>query len=141
VQGDRYEFSTSARAGKTFGAVPFDELFMLGLERDNDLPLRAHIGTHDGRKGSAPLGRNYFLWNSDFDRTIYDAGFLKIKLGPFLDSGRITDPSGFFGSGRWLWDTGAQLKLSLFSTVTVAVSYGKDLRGGHNAFYATAVRP
>ncbi len=141
AQGDRYEFSTIVHAGKTFGAVPFDELFMLGVERDNDLPLRAHIGTRDGRKGSAPLGRNYFLWNADFDRTVYDAGFLKIKLGPFLDSGRITDPSRLFGSGRWLWDTGAQLKLSLFSTVTVAVSYGKDLRGGRNAFYATTLRP
>ena len=29
---------------------------MLGLERDNDLPMRAHIGTRDGRKGSAPGG-------------------------------------------------------------------------------------
>jgi hypothetical protein len=56
-------------------------------------------------------------------------------------TGRITDPSGFFGSGGWLWDTGEQLKLSLFSAVTVAVSYGKDLRGGCNAFYATTLRP
>jgi hypothetical protein len=141
ARGDRYELSASARTGRTFGPVPFDELFMLGLERDNDLPMRAHIGTRDGRKGSSPLGRNYFLWNSDFDRTIYDAAFLKVKLGPFLDSGKITDPSGFFGSNRWLWDTGVRLKVSIFSTVTVAFSYGKDLRGGRNAFYATALGP
>jgi tetratricopeptide (TPR) repeat protein len=139
ARGDRYELSTSARTGRTFGPVPFDELFMLGLERDNDLPMGAHIGTRDGRKGSAPLGRNYFLWNSDFDRTIYDSVFLKVKLCPFLDSGKITDPSGFFGSNRWLWDAGARLSVSIFSTVTVVFSYGKDLRGSRNAFYATGL--
>jgi hypothetical protein len=136
-EGDRYELSTSLRAGRAFGSVPFDELFMLGLERDNDLPARAHIGTMEGRKGSAPLGRTYFLSNSDFDRVIYDAGVLKIKLGPFLDSGKITDPAGVFGASRWLWDTGVQVKLTLFSIATLSVSYGKDLRSGRNAFYAT----
>ncbi len=141
AEGDRYQLSTSLRTGTASGAVPFDELFMLGLERDNDLPLRAHIGTEEGRKGSAPLGRAYFLWNTELDRKIYDAGFLKIKLGPFLDSGRITDSSGVFGSRRWLWDTGVQLKVSVFSTVTVAFSYGKDLTSGRNAFYATALGP
>ena len=141
AEGDRYQLSTSVRTGTASGAVPFDELFMLGLERDNDLPLRAHIGTQDGRKGSAPLGRTYFLWNLELDRKIYDAGFFKIKLGPFLDSGRITDAAGIFGSQRWLWDTGVQLKVSVSSTVTVAFSYGKDLRSGRNAFYATALGP
>ena len=135
-QGDRYELSTSVRTGGAFGSVPFDELFMLGLERDNDLPMRAHIGTAAGKKGAAPLGRTYFLWNSDFDRMIYDAGIFKIRLGPFLDSGRITDPAGIFGTSRWLWDAGVQLKLSLASTVTLSLSYGKDLRSGRNAFYA-----
>ncbi|HET9320797.1 MAG TPA: hypothetical protein VFO27_13515, partial [Bryobacteraceae bacterium] len=141
AEGDRYQLSTSLRTGTASGSVPFDELFMLGLERDNDLPLRAHIGTEDGRKGSAPLGRTYFLWNAELDRKIYDAGFVKIKLGPFLDSGRITDSSGVFGSQRWLWDTGVQLKVSVFSTVTVALSYGKDLTSGRNAFYATVLGP
>jgi hypothetical protein len=140
-QGDRYELSTSLRAGGAFGSVPFDELFMLGLERDNDLPARAHIGTIGGKKGSAPLGRSYFLWNSDFDRVVYDAGVLKIKLGPFLDSAKITDPSGRFGASRWIWDTGMQVKVTLFSTATLSVSYGKDLRTGRNAFYATTVAP
>jgi tetratricopeptide (TPR) repeat protein len=140
-QGDRYELSAGVRTGRAFGSVPFDELFMLGLERDNDLPARAHIGTTAGRKGSAPLGRTYFLWNSDFDRVIFDAGVVKIKLGPFLDSGKIADPGGVFGASRWLWDTGVQVKLTLFSTATLSVSYGKDLRTGRNAFYATTGTP
>jgi hypothetical protein len=101
----------------------------------------SHIGTIAGRKGSAPLGRAYFLWSSDFDRVIYDAGVFKIRLGPFLDSGKITDPSGVFGTNRWLWDTGLQVKLSLLSTVTLSVSYGRDLRTGRNAFYAATARP
>jgi len=54
TEGDDYETEQQLRVGKTFGQVPFDELFILGLERDNNLPMRAHIGTRDGRKGSAP---------------------------------------------------------------------------------------
>ncbi len=56
VKGNDYETSQQLRAGHTFGQVPIDELFILGLERDNDLPLRAHIGTRDGRKGSRSAG-------------------------------------------------------------------------------------
>ena len=138
--GDRYEVNAGVRSGRIFGAVPLDELFILGLERDNDLPLGAHIGTQGGKKGSAPLGRTYLLVNSGVDRRIYANGFLKIKLGPFLDSGKITDPSGIFGVDRWLWDTGARLKLEILSSVTVAISYGKDLRSGGNSFYATTTR-
>jgi hypothetical protein len=138
-RGDRWELSTINRAGEVAGSVPFDELFILGLERDNDLPLGAHIGTHDGRKGSAPLGRRYFLSNSELDRTIYDAGFLKVRIGSFLDCGRITDPSGVFGAGHWLSDAGLRLRVSVVSTVTLAFSYGRDLRSGRNAFYAMAL--
>ena len=52
VRGDDYETSQQLYVGGTFGRPPFDELFILGLERDNDLPLRAHIGTRDGRKAA-----------------------------------------------------------------------------------------
>jgi len=132
--GDDYEMQQQIRAGKTFGTVPFDELFMLGLERDNDLPMRAHIGTHDGRKGSAPLGRNYFLVTWETDKNLYGNGIVKLKIGPFLDTGKMTDPSATLGARQWLWDTGAQVKLRVFGT-GVVLSYGKDLRSGNNAFY------
>jgi hypothetical protein len=108
---------------------------MLGLERDNDLPLRAHIGTRDGRKGSAPIGRDYFLHSWEADKNLYSNGLVAAKLGPLLDIGKITDPGTSLGSQRWLFDLGAQIKLRVFST-TVAFSYGRDLRAGHNAFYA-----
>jgi hypothetical protein len=135
-QGDDYEIQHRIRAGKTFGEVPFDELFILGLERDNDLEMRAHIGTRDGRKGSAPLGRNYLLSNLEADKNVYRNGIFTVKLGPFLDTGKITDASAALGSQKWLWDLGAQAKLRVFG-VGFAFSYGKDLRSGNNAFYVS----
>lgn len=137
--GDDFDTRASLRAGKTFGQIPFDELFMLGLERDNDLPMRAHIGTRDGRKGSAPLGRNYFLSSWETDKNIYSNGLLALKLGPFLDTGKITDPSPLLGSRQWLFDAGGQFKVRVLG-VAAAFSYGKDLRTGHNAFYVTMQR-
>ena len=136
-QGDDYETSARVQAGQTFGQPPFDELFTLGLERDNDLWLRAHIGTRKGRKGAAPLGRNYVLANWDIDKKIYENGFLDLKMGPFLDSGKIYDPSRDFGSRVWLWDAGGQLKVRILGGPSVVFYYGKDLRSGHNAFYLT----
>jgi tetratricopeptide (TPR) repeat protein len=139
AEGDDYEMQQQFRFGKTFGTVPFDELYMVGLERDNNLPLRAHIGTRDGRKGSAPLGRNYFLATWETDKNVYGNGIVNLKMGPFLDTGKITDPSATLGSHKWLWDTGAQIKLRVFGT-GVTFSYGKDLRSGNNAFYLTTPR-
>ncbi|MGH9436152.1 MAG: hypothetical protein ACRD06_09155, partial [Terriglobia bacterium] len=98
ARGDDYEMTARLRGGKTWGAPPFDDLFILGLERDNDLWLRGHIGTADGKKGSAPLGRDYALFNWDDFKTLFENGLLSLRLGPFLDSGKITDPSHDFGS-------------------------------------------
>lgn len=134
---DDYAIQEQVRVGKTFGQVPFDELFMLGLERDNDLWMRAHIGTRDGRKGSAPLGRNYFLANWEMDKNIYNNGLLGVKISPFLDSGKIPDALSSLGSKKWLWDTGIQAKFTLLG-VRVKFTYGKDLRSGSNVFYLTA---
>lgn len=138
-RGDDFETRWHLRAGETFGNIPFDELFMLGLERDNDLWMHGHIGTRDGRKGSAPLGRNYFLSNWETDKNVYSNGFLSLKLGPLLDIGKITDGSVPLGSHQWLWDAGARAKIRVLG-VGVIFSYGKDLRTGNNAFYTTVGR-
>jgi tetratricopeptide (TPR) repeat protein len=140
ASGDDYEMRARVRAGATFGRVPFDELFQLGVERDNDLWLRGHAGTSDGRKGAAPLGRRYFLTNWEVDKNVYSNGLFTVKLGPFLDTGAIADSSGLFGSQKWLWDTGAQCKVRVLGSITVVLIYGRDLRGGHNIFYGTALR-
>ncbi len=139
AKGDDYEMQAQVRAGDTFGQVPFDELFQLGIERDNDLWLRGHAGTSGGRKGAAPLGRRYVLTNWEVDKNVYANGFFTVKLGPFVDNGAIADSSGLFGSQRWLWDAGAQCKVRVLGSLTVVLSYGRDLRGGRNVFYGTVV--
>ena len=136
ASGDDYEMQGKIRMGWTLGTVPFDELYILGLERDNDLWLRAHIGTKDGRKGNAPMGRNYFLSNWEIDKNIYSNSIVTLKLGPFLDVGRVSDSPSSLGSRKWLLDAGLQAKVRALGQ-TVIFSYGKDLRTGKNAFYVS----
>ncbi len=140
AKGDDYEMNAQIQAGATAGKATLDELFELGVERDNDPWLRGHAGTFDGRKGAAPLGRRFFLANWELDKNIYQNGFFTVKLGPFLDNGAVADSSGLFGSRRWLWDTGAQCKVRVLQSLTIVVSYGRDLRGGRNVFYGTVLR-
>jgi tetratricopeptide (TPR) repeat protein len=137
AKGDDYEMRAQIRAGATAGKTSLDELFQLGVERDNDLWLRGHAGTTNGRKGAAPLGRRYFLANWETDKNIYENGLFTVKLGPFLDSGAIADSSGLFGSQRWQWDSGLQCKVRILGSVTAVFSYGRNLRGGKGVFYGT----
>ena len=130
--------SEQISGGGIAGAAPFDELFMLGLERDNDLLLRAHIGTRNGRKGSAPLGRRYFLSNAEVNKNLYDNGLLSVRLAPFLDTEEITDPGGGLGEKKWLWDARAQVKVRVLG-VGFAFTYGKIWVPG-TSVYVTAAR-
>jgi hypothetical protein len=140
AKGDDYEMRAQVRAGATAGKVSLDELFQLGVERDNDLWLRGHAGTTDGRKGAAPLGRRYFLANWEMDKNVYANGFFTLKIGPFLDNGAIADSSGLFGSRAWQWDSGLQCKVRILGGVTAVFSYGRNLRGGKGVFYGTVLR-
>jgi tetratricopeptide (TPR) repeat protein len=140
ASGDDYEFLSTLRGGSTFGDIALDELYQLGVERDNDLWLRGHAGTLDGRKGSAPLGRRYVLMNSELQKTMNDGAFFRIQLGPFFDTGTIADPSGLFGSRKWSFDTGVQARIRVMGGVFVVLSYGRDLRNGKGVFYGTSAR-
>jgi hypothetical protein len=133
AQGDDWQVLHRLSAGSIWGDVPFDELFILGLERDNDLPLRGHTATHRGRRGSAPMGTSYFLSNLELDKDVFKKGFVGVKLGPFVDTGKITGPETF-GSDKWLVDIGGQLKINVLGA-RVTLSGGKDLRTGREAFY------
>lgn len=137
ARGEDYETQASLRTGRTFGMVPFDKLFILGFDRDNDLWLRGHPGLRNGEKGNAPLGRNFILANLETDKIVYSGSFLTVKMGPFLDTGRIFDPSRYFGSPQWLWDTGAETKIRVLGSFQFVLGYGKDLRSGNNSFFAT----
>lgn len=140
AKGDDYEMRAQIRAGATAGKVSLDELFQLGVERDNDLWLRGQAGTTDGRKGAAPLGRRYYLANWEMDKNIYENGLFAVKLGPFLDNGAIVDSSGLLGSRQWQWDSGLQCKVRILGGVTAVFSYGRNLRGGKGVFYGTVLR-
>ena len=140
ARGDDYETQMSLRGGRTIGDVPFDELFTLGFDRDTPLWLRGHPGLQDGEKGDAPLGRNYVLVNAETDKIIYRNGIFTVKAGPFVDTGKTYDPSAFFGSPKWLWDTGAQAKIRVLGGVEIVLGYGKDLRSGRNSFFTTVTK-
>lgn len=140
AEGDDFEIATQWRAGALFGSVPFDELYTLGVERDdNDLWLRGISATSDGRKGNSPVGRRYLLWNWEWSKIIYRDAFFELKAGPALDAGEISDASGAFGSNGWLWDPGAQLTVRVLDTVNVVFSYGHDMRSGQNTFFGAAL--
>jgi hypothetical protein len=139
-RGDDYVLTTQLRVGKTVGAVPLDELNVLGIRGDNDLWLRGHAATHAGKKGAAPMGRDYVLFNSEWDKNLYQGAWLKIKAGPFFDTGRISDPSAVLGSRQWLFDSGAQIKLRLFGGLGLGLSYGRGLRDGTHAIHVFASR-
>jgi tetratricopeptide (TPR) repeat protein len=136
AHGGDYEMSHQVRGGKTFGKIPFDELYMLGLERDNDLPMRAHIGSRGGKKGSAPLGRDYLLSNFDFRKDIYNNGLVALQAGPFVDIGAIDDPAPALGSHQWLYDVGGEARVRAFG-YGIGISYGTDVHNGNHAFYVT----
>ena len=141
MAGDRYELTQQLRGGRIFGTVPFDDLFLFGMNRDDtNLGLRAHLATRDGRKGSAPIGNGYFLSNTDFFRRVYTNGLLTIHAGPLLDIGRMTAPTSGLSAQQWLIDAGIEARLTVLHT-SVVLSYGRDLRTGANAFYGTAAPP
>ena len=136
-----YEVRSRLRAGGAFGTVPFDELFTLGVERDdNNLWLRGISGTRAGRKGNSPMGRDYVLWNSELDKIVYNGAFFQVRLGPLFDAGRIWDASGLFGSRGWLWDPGAQIEIRVLDTFQAVFSYGHDMRSGQNTFFGGTER-
>jgi hypothetical protein len=135
MEGDRWDVREEVRAGKIFGSPPVDDLFVLGMDRDDtDLWMRGHIATRDGRKGSSPVGDGYFLANTDVLRRVYGNGLLSIHAGPLLDVGKMAAPTAGLSSGEWLVDAGVEARLRVLGT-SVVLSWGRDLRAGKNAVW------
>ena len=138
MEGDPWDLREELRAGQLYGSPPFDDLFVLGMNRDDsDLWMRGHIATREGRKGSSPVGDGYFLSNTDVLRRIYGNGLLTIHAGPLLDVGKMAAPTDGLSSGEWLVDTGVEARLTVLHT-SVVFSWGRDLRAGTNAFWGGA---
>lgn len=137
--GNDYAVHYKLHFGTTAGRAPFDEFYLLGIERDSNLWLRAHPGTDDGRKGSSPLARRFLLSNFEIDKILYSNGLMRLKIAPILDVARAGQYIQTTQATKWLFDTGAEAKLSTLGVDALFI-YGKDLRSGNNTFYATLSR-
>jgi hypothetical protein len=137
AQGDDYHLQARFRAGGTLGQIPLDDLFVLGFDRDTDLWMRGYPGLYHGQKGNSPLGRDYFLTNWDFDKIAYDNPFFTASVGPFLDSGDAYDPSPYFGSHQWMWDSGLETKIRVLGRSEIILGWGITLRSARSSFFAT----
>ncbi|MDQ2776878.1 MAG: tetratricopeptide repeat protein [Acidobacteriota bacterium] len=142
AKGNTYRLAEQTQVGRIFGNAPLDELFMLGMERDNEtgLWLRGISGAYEGRKGSAPLGREYAISQTDFERKLFQIPFIRLEAGTFFDVGSVGDHSGQFGSHGVLYATGVQVQVKTVSGVHVKLVYGRDLVSGLGVFYTGVSR-
>jgi predicted double-glycine peptidase len=126
----RWKSLTSlVRVGRDIGQVPFDERFIIGLDRDSDLWLRAHSATVDGRKNASNTSRSFALTNSDFQKVFANPGWFRLSAGPFVDTGK----SSF--SPRWLVDGGIEVRFSILGAFEMNLSYGKSLTDKRHALF------
>jgi hypothetical protein len=141
AKGDRYHVTEQLQGGRTFGNAPLDELFMLAMERDTDenLWFRGLVGTTAGRKGSAAMGREYGISQSDVKREIFEIPFLRLDAGPFFDAAWTGDPSHQFGSNGVMTAAGGEAILRTVSGIKLRIVYGRNLAGG-GAFYTSITR-
>lgn len=135
-KGDSWRIRAEGAAGAIAGRAPFDELYMLGVERDNSFWIRGTPGTHEGRKGAAPLGDRFWLANAELDRRLFRWGFLETRAGPFFDWGRITDSEGRLGAAEVQLAAGVAVRLRILGAVEATLLVGRDLRAGRTRFYA-----
>src|SRR5262249_52114680 len=122
ARGSDFETLVQLRAGRASAATPVDELFILGLDRDSDLLLRAHSALSDGRRGAGPIGNRYALLNAQTAKILHDFGLARISAGPFVDIARVSQA---------FVDAGLFLNLAIGPTLRVSFSVGRDLRSGH----------
>ncbi|MDA1236466.1 MAG: BamA/TamA family outer membrane protein, partial [Acidobacteria bacterium] len=134
--GRNWNFNTRLSAGALPGKAPFDELYILGVERDNDLVFRGIRNDQDGRKGSAPVGDRYWLSSTDLTRRVAHFSLAEIRAGPFFDAGVVRDSRGEFGDPRTQLAAGVQLELRLFGAFGIRLLYGRDLQTGQDLFFS-----
>ena len=134
--GRNWNFQTRFSAGALPGDAPFDELYILGVERDNELVFRGIRNDRDGRKGSAPVGDRYWLSSTDLTRRVANFSLAAIHAGPFFDAGVVRDSRGQFGDPRAQFAAGVQLELRLFGAFGIKLLYGRDLRTGQDLLFS-----
>lgn len=140
--GDRYTVTLSTQSGASYGNLPLDELFTLGMERDNPIEFwfRGLTADRNGKKGAAPMGTEYGLVQAEVDRKVFEFPFIRLDAGPFFDSGKVSTPSALFGSANWLYATGLEAKLRSIGGVEFRFVCGFDLNRGRGVFYSAVSR-
>jgi hypothetical protein len=139
ARGDIYAIRGRLRGAALSGRLPIDQLYTTAMERDNDLWLRGHAGTRNGRKGNAPMGTRFVSTQTEAARRIIQLPFLRIEAGPFLDLANIGGESAL-GSRGWLYDAGVQAVVTSLGGFRWTFVYGRDLRGGRDVFYTALSR-
>ncbi len=137
---DRYQVQWRLQAAALSGNLPIDALYATAMERDNAIWLRGHVGTRQGRKGTAPMGNRFVVSQTEVKRRLLQAPFIRLDAGPFLDLGNVGGSRSGLGSRGFLYDTGAQADITVFGGLRFSVIVGRDLRGGANVFYAAISR-
>jgi hypothetical protein len=116
--------------GSATSSTPLDEVFIVGLDRDSDLHLRAHAAVRDGRKGAAPMGNRYLLLNSEVEKTLHEFTFLRVSVAPFVDTARV---------GAWFIDAGLDFRVHVLNA-SVSVSIARDLKSGRTQVFGNSGR-
>lgn len=133
---NNWNFQSYLSAGVLAGTAPFDELYILGWERDNSLGFRGLRGAVNGRKGSAPVGDRFWLSSTGITRRIVRFSLLDIHTGPFFDTGTVSDRRSEFGSHGVQFAAGLQLELRILGAFGVNLLYGRNLRTGQDLFFS-----
>jgi len=75
------------------------------------------------------MGRNYLLSNWEATRNFRSLPIAEIKVGPFVDNGKVSDPISQPSGHTRLCDLGVEAKLKA-SGFGLVLWYGRDLRAG-----------
>ena len=129
------------KGGNTWGQIPVEDYFVLGVDQHSQNLLRGHRAQIRGRYGNAPMGTSFGLANFNAERRIaiiplfnsLNLPYLDLKAYFFLDFGKTWDRENIFKEGQLFVDTGGGLRIGL-PTQTVSLLYGHSTQDGGNFF-------
>jgi len=141
-------FDWAVKGGTSRGLLPVEDYFVLGIDAPTtENLLRGHRTTLEGQYGNGPMGSDFVLLNTDFNRRLKTVPFFNtlnipyfvVRWDIFFDTAKTWDRNDVFKPSKLLLDTGAGLR---FETPTYSFNliYGKSLRDGNNVWTAYYTR-
>jgi hypothetical protein len=136
-------FDWMIKGGTSRGLLPIEDYFALGLDTYTENPLRAHTLAGNEHYGNGPMGTDFVLVNTDFERRLATIPFfntvnipyITVKWQVFFDGAKTWDRNHIFQQGTLWLDTGGGLRLET-PTHALNLIYGKSLRNGNNVLFA-----